>query len=153
MLQSLERMGYAQGEVIDSTPLVSTRAIDMLMRDLFALDPHTVLLVARVIEAVDFDEAQGEEFGIDVANHYGLPSDALAPFLAHVRIDASLGHGRMLEDHADLLSRVARERIHAIVNGLHDLKHAFDLQKLEIKDYYGHAGNYIPRQFVSYFAI
>ena len=45
------------------------------------------------------------------------------------------------------------QTLHDIVNKLHDLKHAFDVQKLEIEHYYARKGNYVPRQFVDFFAV
>lgn len=34
-----------------------------------------------------------------------------------------------------------------------DIKHAFNLQAIEIKDYYSGIGNYLPRQKVDYFGV
>lgn len=46
-----------------------------------------------------------------------------------------------------------RKDISDILNMIHDIKHAFDLQKLEIIEYYSHVGNYFPRQKVDYFGV
>jgi hypothetical protein len=150
---SLVRCGVRREEVQKSIPLVSTRAIDLMMRELFAFEPSAVLLVAAVIEQPSFEDEAGKLLEEHLVRLYGLPAGFLGPFLDHVRLDAGLGHARLLEDHVDLVSFADRERTHHVVNAIHDLKHAFDLQDVEIKKYYSEEGNYFPRQFVDFFAI
>jgi len=151
--QSLVRAGVSRQEVECSIPLVSTRTIELLMRELFEFEPCSVLLVARVIEAAEFDEQQVEEFKKSAVENYGFEKETFTPFFEHVRIDAELEHSELMEKYADLLEINSRSNLHTLVNKIHDLKHAFDLQKLEIKEYYSHVGNYFPRQFVDFFAI
>lgn len=82
-----------------------------------------------------------------------FPIDMLYPFFEHVKIDSHLGHSRLLEDNVKFLDDINVNNLHIIINKLHDIKHAFDLQKIEIENYYGKVGNYLPRQFVDFFAI
>ena len=84
---------------------------------------------------------------------HGFPIDMLNPFFDHVEIDSKLGHHQLLQNNINLLEEINPLHLHDVVNKLHDIKHAFDLQKLEIKDYYDKTGNYLPRQYVDFFAI
>jgi hypothetical protein len=68
-------------------------------------------------------------------------------------IDEGLGHTSRVERNQHLITVGSEAALHRLVNRLHDIKHAFDLQKLEIVHYYSNVGNYVPRQFVDYFAI
>ncbi len=151
--ESLLHIGLSRQEIEQSIPLVSTRTINLLMRELFEFEPCSVLLVANIIEATDFEASQADEFQQNLTQNYQLSPETFRPFLEHTRIDAQLGHGKMLENHRDLLDKIEIAKLDVVVNKIHDLKHAFDLQKLEIKDYYTHQGNYFPRQFVDFFAI
>ena len=134
-----------------SIPLVSTRTIDLLLKELFTLGPSSVLFVSRIIEAVDVEVEEIAACNEFLTKKYGLEPNALDPFFEHVKIDMELGHGEFLDQKQDLLN--IGDNCHTIVNKLHDLKHAFDVQKLEILDYYNHPGNYFPRQFVDFFAL
>jgi len=153
ILQSLVSLGFKREEVVDSLPLVSTRLVDMLMRELFADAPAAALLVAAVVEAGDLDDSEANDFCAGVATHYDFPEGALTPFKEHMLIDARLGHGKLHERHAELIHFRDENQIHNVVNRMHDIKHAFDLQSLEIAHYYSRVGNYVPRQFVDFFAV
>lgn len=153
VLRTLQKLGVSKEEVETSIPLVTTRLIQLLMEELFRLEPVSVFLVARIIEADDYAEDQIGHLKKDLMHHYDIAEDAFDDFFKHVEIDEQLGHSELLEKHQAYLSSIDRSKLHQIVNKLHDLKHAFDAQKLEIQDYYNHQGNYFPRQFVDYFAI
>lgn len=153
VLRTLERMGMSRDAVMTSVPLVSTRLIVLLMQEMLSGAPASAFLLAAVIEAGELDDGVIQQFMSAVPQRYGFPDDTFAPFFDHARLDEQLGHATLVERHPDLLSFSDEDQVHIVVNQLHDIKHAFDLQKLEIKDYYAHSGNYIPRQFVDYFAI
>ncbi|MET0405060.1 MAG: iron-containing redox enzyme family protein [Cystobacter sp.] len=147
LVRTLENLGLGREEIETSTPLVSTRLVGLLMRDLFAIEPATALLVAALVEAQEFDEPRIQVFQEHISRLYGASPDALEPLFEHQRVDVQMGHARLLEDHLTLFEVDDLETLDRIVNGLHDLKHAFDLQGLEIKDYYGDlGGKYFPRQ-------
>ena len=59
----------------------------------------------------------------------------------------------ILDNNKHLISFANKNDVSDILNRIHDIKHAFDLQKLEIKDYYSHEGNYFPRQKVDFFGV
>ncbi|TAK74622.1 MAG: hypothetical protein EPO11_06625 [Gammaproteobacteria bacterium] len=153
ILQSLLKAGLSKQEIENSIPLISTRTIDFLFKELFSLEPCAVLLVARIIEAEDFDVNSANEVAKILYEIHGFPIDMLKSFFDHVEVDSKLGHHQLLENNLKLLEEINPCRLHDIVNKLHDIKHAFDLQKLEIKDYYDKIGNYLPRQYVDFFAI
>lgn len=153
ILQTLIKAGLSRDEVESSIPLISTRTIDLLLKELFALAPASVLLVASIIEADNFDYVTAKVAGISLQQTHQFPIDMLDPFFKHVRIDSELGHQSLLRNNLHLLQTIPPSLLHDVVNKLHDIKHAFDLQKLEIFDYYDKEGNYIPRQFVDFFAI
>lgn len=147
LVRTLENLGLKREEVESSTPLVSTRLVGLLMRELFTLEPASALLVAALVEAQEFDEPGIQAFQERVGALFRVPGDALWPLFEHQRVDVQMGHARLLEDHLGLLELQDIDTVDRLVNGLHDLKHAFDLQGLEIKDYYGAlGGKYFPRQ-------
>ncbi|WP_426172711.1 iron-containing redox enzyme family protein [Massilia sp. TWR1-2-2] len=147
VLQTLVNIGLTGEEVRSSQPLVSTRLIGLLMRELFALAPESVLLVAALVEAHDMAPAQMNEFQQALERAYQLPSGAMQPYFRHQAIDAALGHSELLADNLHLFKVTDAALLDQIVNKLHDLKHAFDLQSHEIRRYYGElGGKYFPRQ-------
>lgn len=147
LVRTLENLGLKREEIEGSTPLVSTRLVGLLMRELFAIEPAAALLVAALVEAQEFDEPQIRLFQERIFQLYGDSEEALGPVFEHQRVDVQMGHARLLEDHLELLAVEDVETLDRLVNGLHDLKHAFDLQGLEIKEYYGTlGGKYFPRQ-------
>ena len=78
---------------------------------------------------------------------YDLPLTTFDPFFEHQKIDVGMGHAELLSNNIDLFDITDPQRLDRIVNSLHDLKHAFELQSAEIKSYYTSlAGKYFPRQ-------
>lgn len=153
VLRCLLNLDFERSEVDDSLPLVSTRLIDFQLRELFADAPQAALLLAAIVEADHPEEGEADSFRLKVAEHYGLPEDALQPLQDHMIVDAELGHVHLADRFPHLIEFRDETQIHSVANQLHDIKHAFDLQSLEIKSYYTHTGNYVPRQFVDFFSI
>jgi pyrroloquinoline quinone (PQQ) biosynthesis protein C len=150
VLQSLTRLGFSADEVRNSSPLVSTQLIAYKMRDLFAVEPSAVLLMAAMVEAQEFDHRDIASLQREIEVQHSIPEGALAPYFEHQRVDYELGHHHLLEENLELLN-VAHDRVaDRMINALHDLKHAFDLQSMEIELYYGGTdGQFIPRQPVT----
>ncbi|HEX4693574.1 iron-containing redox enzyme family protein [Sphingomonas sp.] len=154
VLETLANLGLSRAEVVNSRPLVSTQLIGFLMRDLFATAPGAALLMAAMVEAQEVADEHIEEFQTAVEARYGLPPRALAPYFAHQAIDSQLGHQRLFADNPDCFDVRDETLLDRIVDGLHDLKHGFDLQALEIRRYYGASpGAYVPRQSMPMAAI
>jgi hypothetical protein len=151
--RTLTNLGLSDAEVTNSIPLVSTRLIDFLMREMIAEVPPSALLLAGILEAGDLEDDEADGFFNRISEAYKVPASAFAPLREHMMIDAKLGHAELGKVHADLIDFSSEAALHSTVNRLHDIKHAFDLQKLEIEDYYCKQGDYIPRQFVDFFAI
>lgn len=147
VLQTLLRLGLTQDQVESSAPLVSTKSISLLMKDLFESEPVALLIVAALIEAQELDANAMTEFKIALNQHYEIPVDALDPYFLHQEIDVKLGHSRLLEDHINWLDELDSASLERILDGVHDIKHAFETQSYEIKRYYGSGnGEYFPRQ-------
>jgi hypothetical protein len=154
VLETLVNLGVTAAEVKTSVPLLSTRLVGFLMRELFQLEPSSSLLVAAVLEARDFNKVEIEGFKKALHQHYGLDRAAFDPYFAHQQIDVRLGHASLLESNTDLITVDDPMILDQLTNKLHDLKHAFDLQGLEIKHYFEPLnGKYVPRQPVAFDSI
>jgi hypothetical protein len=151
VLRTLMNLGMSRAEVMGSVPLLSTRLVGFLMREIFAAEPASVFLVAAVIEAQEFAENQIRTVKKAFSTHYSIPESTFDPYFDHQRIDVGLGHAQLLERHAGLFTCRDIATLDSLVNKVHDLKHAFDLQSLEIKQYFNKLdGKYCVRQPVGY---
>lgn len=151
VLRSLQAMGLTAAEVTASRPLASTRAVQLMMRSLFTIHPATALLMAHMVEASEIPHEDLRQLQQEIEAHQQLPKDCLAPIFEHQAIDAALGHRTLLERHRHLLPTGPRTLLDAIVGGLHDLKHMFELQTQETDAYYRDLrGNFLPPQPVDY---
>ncbi|MBB4100430.1 iron-containing redox enzyme family protein [Sphingomonas kyeonggiensis] len=147
VLETLENLGLSRAEVEASHPLISTRMIGFLMRDLFAAAPVAVLLMAAMVEAQAIPDERTLEFQHEIERHFDLAPGALGPYFKHQEIDARLGHHRLFADNLACFDIEDEAVLDLVVDRLHDLKHGFDLQGLEIRHYYGgQDGAYLPRQ-------
>lgn len=154
VLRTLENLGISQREVQSSTPMLSTRLVGFIMRDLFQTCPSSVLLMAALVEANEIEEDKVGLFNERMQQHYHTPDQAFKPYFDHQDIDAKLGHVRLLKDNLHLLHFKDKHTRDQVVNKLHDLKHAFDLMGLEITHYYQDlGGKYFPRQPIDFGAI
>lgn len=137
--QALTELGVSGMEVDSSIPLLSTRLVGFLMRELFELEPWSVLMVLAVTE---LRASAGE-----TANTSEGP---LSPYLHELKVHAGLGHAGLLEANSELVTVDDSRRVDRALNMVHDLMHAFDLQRQEVMSYFGSLdGKYFPRQAVS----
>ncbi len=154
VLRTLVNLGVSREEVETSIPLLSTRLIGLLMRELFQLAPWTTLVVAAIVEAQEFAADQIDAFKRRMQELYGIEFSAFDPYFQHQEIDVSMGHAELLSNHRDLIDLTDRATLDDTVNKIHDLKHAFDLQGQEVKSYYSALdGRYFPRQPVLFESI
>jgi hypothetical protein len=154
VVRTLMNIGLTRAEIEASSPLVSTRLIGFLMRELFEFEPATVLLVASIIEAHETPEDQLDAFQRQLERRYDLRQGDMAPYFQHQLIDVALGHSKLLEDNLELFAVRNVAALDRIVDKMHDLKHAFELQSSEIKSYYGNlSGMYFPRQPMTFSAL
>lgn len=150
VVQTLERVGFKREEVESSTPLVSTRAIGFVVRDIVEQEPSAMLMLASMLEAQEFSEPNIQKFAASLEQHYAISASAFQPYFEHQAVDVALGHAQLFEDYFEEVE-VDCGQLDDLVNKLHDVKHAFDLQELEIKSYYGDLqGRYFPRQPMTY---
>jgi hypothetical protein len=147
VVKTLVNLGLKREEVKSSTPLVSTRAVSLLIREMAEKEPSSLLLMAALVEAQEFREESIDGFKARMQELYGLPLDTFGPFFEHQKIDVGMGHAELFDDNVELFDITDPPRLDGIVNRLHDLKHAFELQSLEIETYYSKLdGKYFPRQ-------
>jgi pyrroloquinoline quinone (PQQ) biosynthesis protein C len=152
--RTLVNLGVKREEVVTATPLLATRTVGLLMRELFELCPAATLMLAALVEAQEFDPEQSKAFRDRLQEVYGVAPETFDPFFEHQEIDVKMRHAELFADHADLVAITDRAVLDQVVNKLHDLKHAFELQSLEIKSYYGQLdGKYFPRQPIEYAAL
>jgi hypothetical protein len=154
VLESLERLGVSPAEVEGSTPMLSTRLIDFLMRELFSLVPESTLAVATVLEAGTFDVAKLEALATCLQTHYGLAPDCLAPWYAQQRRIRQQGRADILAANLELIAITDLVLLNRMTNQLHDLIHTIFLQGRELQAYYGPLyGAYLLRHPMTFEAI
>jgi hypothetical protein len=88
-----------------------------------------------------------------IAEAYDINVQAFAPAIRHLRADIAAGHASLLDIALADVKAIESERLHRIVNMLHDLKHAYDQLHDGILQYYSDISNYIPRLQVDYFSL
>jgi len=154
ILECLIRLGFKQDEIVNSIPLVATRLICLMMDELFKYCPESLLLIANIIESNEDSTLDDfRSFRLSLEKKYSLPDGSLIALQKHSELDYQLGHASLAKKHEKFLYNITCEKIHILINLIHDIKHAFDAQSMEIKEYYNQVGNYIPRQPVDYFSI
>ncbi len=152
--KTLSFLGVSAEQLDATTPMLATRLIDFLMRELFETLPATALLVTSVIEACALDQDQCEALVANAARHYALEEHTLAPFLDLQRTMMQQGQAHLLATHRDLITIDSRPLLDRITNQLHDLVHAFFLLSDEIRQYYQPLqGKYLFRQPVDFAAL
>jgi hypothetical protein len=147
ILKSLQAMGFSRDEIVSSRPLSSTRALFLLVRDVFTTHPAAALLLAHMVEAAEAPEEALLALRTKIERAYALPPDALEPIFRHQAIDAALGHQTLLSRYRHLIPTGPETLLDALVSGIHDIKHMFELQSEEICSYYGNLdGKFLPAQ-------
>ncbi|MCM0148765.1 hypothetical protein KCN56_09350 [Photobacterium galatheae] len=153
ILSCLKKLGFTEEEVTQSIPLVSTQSILNMIQNLFEKYPCSVALVARVIEADTYSEDIATEIRNALENNLNIERDILDGLIEHMAVDYSLGHAELIHELREFILFPDIDDVHYVLNSIHDIKHAFDVQKLEIINYYTHVGNYVPRQKVDFFGV
>lgn len=137
--QALTEMGVSEAEVDSSIPLLSTRLVGFLMRELFESEPWSVLMVLAVTELRSSARANAS-----------TAEGPLSSYLDELTAHAEIGHAGLLEANSELVTVDDSRRVDRALNMVHDLMHAFDLQRQEVLSYFGSLdGKYFPRQTVS----
>lgn len=149
----LIKMGFTSNEVRAGNCLVSTGLIHKQMLEMVRYEPLAVLPISLMIESLEYEEEELSRTYEEIALFYGFERTTFQDFLHHMKVDFQLGHGKIFSECKELLKEISVEKINSIVNSLHDLKHCFDLQSLEIKKHYEKKGTYMPRQYISFFGI
>lgn len=153
VIDCLIKLGFTKNEITESIPLVSTQSLLNMISSIFTKYPYSVPFIATVIEAEDYNEEIANNIRNAIQTNFGIGRDVLDGLIEHMKIDYELGHANIIDAYKNNIKIKNLSDAHDILNSIHDIKHAFDVQKLEIIDYYSHAGNYIPRQRVDYFGV
>ncbi|WP_283132308.1 iron-containing redox enzyme family protein [Enterovibrio norvegicus] len=153
VVNSLIKMGYKRNEIETSIPLVSTASMLSMMEAFCKRYPAGTFWLATVIENDEFNEDEFNSTKAKICENYDLPLDSMDSFFKHSKVDYELGHSELANTYQEYLPDVDIKTASNILNDLHDIKHAIDVQCLEIEEYYSKVGNYIPRQRVDYFGV
>lgn len=153
VLSSLMKLGYKKHEVENSIPLVSTKNIIDHMKNLVKIHPFSLFFINKIIESDSDEKEINDKLKDIISNKFSINRDVLNTFFEHSSIDYKLSHYSLLEKNIAHFYLNENTISHDILNYLHDIKHCFDLQKLEILEYYNKIGNYIPRQKVDFFGV
>ena len=149
----LIKTGFSSQEIRTGNCLVSTKFINRQMIEMFAFEPLSVLPVSLMIESLEFDEEELSNSYEDAALYYGFDPSTFEGFLQHMKLDFEMGHGNIFSDNKELLNELPYEKLNDVVNSLHDLKHCFDLQSMEIQKHFSKNGTYMPRQYITFFGL
>lgn len=153
LLETCVNLGCRRAHVTAAHPTVGTLSLVNMLCDLGRRDTLAYIAGTTLFEALPGDELEGEAGVAALAAGYGVPRAAFGPALRHLQMDAGAGHSSLLDQALDGADALPAERVHNIVNMLHDLKHAYDLHHDQILHYYGDISNYIPRPRVDYFSL
>lgn len=149
----LIKMGFSKEEIRTGNCLVSTQLIHKQMVEMISNEPLSILPISLMIESLEYDEEELQHSYEDIAVYYGFIPTTFEDFLKHMKIDFQLGHGFIFQKYQEYLQTLSINQLNVLVNSLHDLKHCFDLQSMEIKAHYGKKGTYMPRQYISFDSI
>lgn len=153
LLQTCVNLGCDADHVRESHPIVATTSLVHMLSDIGRSDTLAYAAALGLFEAVPTDEAEGAESIAAIASSYRLPITAFAPALDHLRGDIACGHASLLDTVLADDTVLSADRVHALVNLLHDLKHAYDQLHDGIIAYYEDISNYVPRLRVDYFSL
>jgi hypothetical protein len=153
LLQTCVNLGCRRADVAAAHPTVGTLSLLNMLCEIGRRDTLAYLAGTTLFEALPDDAAEGEASVAVLAERYRLPVDAFEPALRHLRLDSGSGHSSLLDRALAGADALPAARVHAIVNMLHDLKHAYDQHHDQILLYYEDISNYIPRPRVDYFSL
>jgi hypothetical protein len=149
--RTLVNVGLSPTEVECSTPLLTTRLLRFQMWEMFELEPAAVLLVEAVRGAQTLDAEQIAQLRSQLGVRHGLGPDALDPWFELQERERQLADADSVNRHAHLIEVDEPSQLDRLCNLVHDVRHAFDLLALEVKDYHGNLlGKYVPRQPVDF---
>jgi pyrroloquinoline quinone (PQQ) biosynthesis protein C len=153
LLQTCVNLGCKKEEVEQAHPIVATLSLIHMLCEIGRTDTLAYMAALALIEAQPEDGIEGEQSVATIAEAYGVDVLAFAPALKHMKADIAAGHASLLDTALADVKVIESERLHRIVNMLHDLKHAYDQLHDGILQYYSDISNYIPRLRVDYFSL
>jgi hypothetical protein len=148
---ALINIGLSRAEVERSVPLLTTRLLCFQLRELLELAPSGAFILEAVAGGQSLDADQVLALRARLGTHYMLPADALEPWFDQQQLEARVADSEIAARHVHLIEIDELSQLDALCNHIHDIRHAFDLLALEVKDYHGALqGKYVPRQPVDF---
>jgi pyrroloquinoline quinone (PQQ) biosynthesis protein C len=153
LLQTCVNLGCKKEEVEAAHPIVATLSLVQMLCEIARSDTLAYMAALALIEAEPEDGAEAQKSIASIAAAYEIDVHAFAPAVRHLSVDIAAGHASLLDVALADVKEIESERLHRIVNMLHDLKHAYDQLHDGILQYYSDISNYIPRLQVDYFSL
>jgi len=153
MKQTCVNLGCDGGEVERSHPIIGTLSLVQMLCEIGRTDTLAYFAALALFEALPQDAEAGEASIAQIAAAYAIDPAAFEPALDHLRGDLAAGHNSLLDAALDRCADLPADRVHRIVNMLHDLKHTYDQLHDGILKYYSDISNYVPRLKVDYFSL
>jgi pyrroloquinoline quinone (PQQ) biosynthesis protein C len=153
LLQTCVNLGCRREQIEQAHPIVGTSSLVHMLSEIGRADTLAYMASLSLIEAQPEDAIEAERSMTAVAEAYRIDIAAFAPALSHMKADVAANHASLLDIALADIVAIESERLHRIVNMLHDLKHAYDQLHDGIMQYYSDISNYIPRLRVDYFSL
>ena len=153
LLNTCVELGVPADAVRASHPIVGTESLIQMLCAIGRADTLAYIAALALFEAAPTDGAEGQRSALQISQSYGLDALVFGSALEHLQIDVDAKHSSLLHEALEEYEFIPADRVHGIVNLLHDLKHAYDQMHDGILLYYGDISNYVPRPKVDYFAL
>jgi pyrroloquinoline quinone (PQQ) biosynthesis protein C len=153
ILSTCDSLGVSKIFIRESQPTIGTLSLVNMLSELGRSDTIAYLAATSLFEAVPADAHEGRASIAAICEAYGLEEKVFSGAMAHLSSDVDANHSSLLAEALRETVHVPVDRVHHIINLLHDLKHAFDQHHDGIIQYYSDISNYIPRLRVDYFSL
>lgn len=153
LLNTCQRLGYSGAEVENAQPVIGTTSLIGMLADIGRRDTLAYFAALGLLESNVKDMSEGVRAIETISENYKIEISVFDPVLRHFRDDISAGHASIFAEAVSCIEYIDRDRLHSIVNIMHDLKHAYDQFHEGVYLYYSDISNYIPRLKVDYFSL
>jgi hypothetical protein len=151
---ALRGLGFDDREIESSIPLLATRLICLLQQELFAREPFSVWMVEALYQAQVLGADECRRLRQQLPRSYQAAADSLDAWLELQRRQGERPGRELVAAQSHQLPLTDVVPLDDLCNKVHDLRHAFDLLALEVKDYHQDLlGKYLPRQPVDFLSL
>lgn len=148
--ETLERLGLDRTAIENSHPVSGTVSLVNMLCEIGRTDTLAYFAATSLLEArADLVEASAAQMR-EICGAYGWPPEALDPFISHAAEDVEANHADLLSLALGTTSAIPASHADAVLNSIHDLKHACYMFCDQIISYYSNISNHIPRQAVDF---